>query len=60
MTWTPQQKLSASDGMGSDAFGVSVSVDGDITVVGAPLDTIVTASEAGSVYVFKRSGETWE
>jgi len=60
MTWTPQQKLSASDGLGYDRFGTSVSLDGDMTVVGAPWDTTITATEGGSAYIFKRSGETWE
>ena len=37
-TWTQTAKLVASDGVGNDAFGYSVAIDGDVIVVGAPGD----------------------
>ena len=58
-TWTEQQKLMASDRMWSDSFGVSVSVSGDTLVVGAHLDDTARGLDAGSVYVFVRSGSGW-
>jgi len=54
-TWTEEQKLLASDGAASDLFGRSVSIDGDYALIGAPIDD----SWNGSVYVFKRDGNTW-
>lgn len=52
------QKLTASDAQPSDLFGVSVSVSGDTAIVGAWLDDD-GADNAGSAYVFVRSGATW-
>jgi hypothetical protein len=56
--WTEQAKLTASDAADSDWFGYSVAVDGDTVVVGARLDNS-PLSNAGSAYVFTRSGTTW-
>jgi hypothetical protein len=50
--WTQQQKLLASDGESSDSFGYSVSLDGNIAVVGARFDND-NGYDSGSVYVFK-------
>jgi uncharacterized protein (DUF2345 family) len=54
-TWSQQAELTASDGAPGDAFGISVSVSGDIAVVGA----YTKNSSAGAAYVFVRSGTTW-
>jgi len=59
-----QQKIVASDRAGGDWFGWSVSISGDYAMVGAPYeDHDVTGgnvlSNAGSAYIFKRSGITW-
>ena len=48
------QKITASDGAESDWFGRSVSVDGNIIVVGAYRDDD-DGSSSGSVYVYTRS-----
>ncbi len=53
-----EQKLVASDGVASSAFGRSVDVDGDTAVVGAPSAGGVGA-KTGAVYVFKRTGDSW-
>src|SRR6266536_2301396 len=58
-TWTEQAHLTAPDGAAFDSFGVSVAVDGDTAVVGAYLDDTPGGSDAGSAYVFVRSGTTW-
>ena len=58
-TWTTQQKLVASDAAGGDVFGSSVSISGDTAVVGAPGDDTPLGGNAGSAYVFVRSGTTW-
>jgi hypothetical protein len=57
--WTQQQKLTASDGATDDSFGVSVAISGDTAIVGAPLDDTAAGSNAGSAYVFTRSGGVW-
>lgn len=57
-TWAQQQKLSASDGVGSDFFGSSVDVSCDTIVVGANGDDD-NGGDSGSAYVFTRSGSSW-
>jgi hypothetical protein len=58
-TWALQQQLFASDGGAGDNFGFSVSVAGDTLVVGAWMDDTAAGADAGSAYVFVRSGSTW-
>jgi MYXO-CTERM domain-containing protein len=58
-TWTQQQKLTAGDGATTDEFGNSVAIAGDTIVVGAYQDDLAGATDAGSAYVFTRSGATW-
>ena len=58
-TWTFQQKLTASDGTADDEFGNSVGIIGETIVVGAHFADLPSNSEAGSVYVFRRSGTVW-
>jgi hypothetical protein len=52
--WIEEAKLTASDGEAYDAFGYSVSINGERAVVGTPLDDDV-ATKSGSVYVFRRN-----
>jgi PAS domain-containing protein len=63
-TWTQQQKIVASDRAALDRFGFSVAISGDYAIVGAYLEDEdasggATASDAGSAYIFTRSGSTW-
>ena len=58
-SWTQQAKLIASDYQASDEFGFSVAISGDTVVVGAPFEDPNNISDAGSVYIFIRSGTTW-
>jgi uncharacterized repeat protein (TIGR01451 family) len=58
-TWILQQQLLASDGAASDLFGSAVAISGDTIVVGAPFDDTPSGVDAGSAYVFVRSGTTW-
>jgi hypothetical protein len=57
-TWTQQQKLTASDGVASDFFGISVAMEADTAVIGASGDDD-NGSSSGSAYVFTRSATTW-
>lgn len=52
-------KITASDGVEDDFFGVSVALQDDLLVVGAPGDDD-GASRSGSVYVFRRDTTGWE
>ncbi len=54
-----QQQLVASDGAAFDQFGSVVAISGDTAVVGAPYDAVSGKSHQGSVYVFTRSGNSW-
>ncbi|WP_035983201.1 FG-GAP repeat protein [Leptospira meyeri] len=72
-TWSQQAYIKAPNAEASDQFGVAVAIDGDTIVIGANLEdsnqTTITngssasgdnsASNAGAVYVYKRSGSTW-
>ncbi len=60
--WGQREKLEASDGQPSDNFGSSVGIAGDLMAIGAPdEDGALTCigSGAGAVYVFTRSGISW-
>ncbi|MCP3920396.1 MAG: hypothetical protein GY711_33125 [bacterium] len=58
-TWIEEAKLVASDADSDDFFGESVSISGDVAVVGAYQDE--DNSQSGSAYVFRRNGasQTW-
>jgi len=51
-TVTQHAKLVASDAAANDRFGISVSISGNIGVVGAYLDDILSNADQGSAYVF--------
>lgn len=53
-TWVEEQKLTASDGVEGDDFGVAVALEGNVIAVGADLD-----SNLGACYVFTYDGATW-
>ena len=59
--WTEQQKLTASDSAEWDQFGEGVALSGDGTtaVIGASGDT-EGGDDAGSAYVFARTGGIWQ
>ncbi len=52
--WGQVFKLLASDAASGDQFGISVSLDGDVAVVGAVNDDDAGTS-SGSAYVFSRN-----
>ena len=57
--WSEQTKLTASDGGSSDALGGSaLSFSGDVILASAPFKD-GAFSNAGAVYVFKRTGTAW-
>jgi len=56
--WTKMQKLLASDGTTDDEFGISVSLSGNIALIGADGDDD-NGNYSGSAYVFIHTGTTW-
>jgi hypothetical protein len=60
-TWTQQARVQASDAAASDYFGCSVALssDGNTMAVGSYLDDNAGGTNAGSAYIFTRSGTTW-
>jgi len=60
-SWGQQAKLTAADGTAADWFGSSVrlSGDGNTALVGAYGNDTPAGTDAGSAYVFVRSGSTW-
>jgi hypothetical protein len=56
--WVEEAKLTASDATAGDRFGYSVSIDGEVAVIGAYLDDDA-ASNSGSAYVFRWDGANW-
>ena len=59
-TWSQQAKIQASDAQANDEFGhsVSISSDGNTAIVSSNKED-TTATDAGSAYIFTRSGSTW-
>ncbi len=56
--WIQQAKLTANDAAAKNQFGVSVSISGEVAIVGAPLNDGV-ANATGAAYVFNRHGDSW-
>jgi hypothetical protein len=52
ITWSQQQKITASDGAAFDEFGRSVAISCETIVVGAPGDNFGPRQNQGSAYVF--------
>ncbi|AGN30308.1 FG-GAP repeat protein [Vibrio phage nt-1] len=52
-TWSQQAKLTASDGVANDQFGICVSTTGSSVIIGSLFDGL------GSAYWFTRAGTTW-
>jgi len=57
-TWSQEAKLTASDAAPGDNFGLSVSVSGNIALVGSPFHD-AGASDSGAAYAFRFDGESW-
>jgi len=57
--WIEEQKLTASDAGVMDNFGWSVSISGDVAIVGAHMNDDAGLN-SGSIYIFRFNGTTWE
>ena len=58
--WQQQAKLTAADGADTDIFGVRVALSGDTALISARRDDDdVMGIDAGSAYIFTRTGTKW-
>lgn len=57
--WELETCLTASDGDAGDLLGFSVSIDGDVVVVGARDDENDGILQSGAAYVFRYNGSDW-
>lgn len=53
--WTEEAKLTPSDGELNDCFGSSVSLQGNVAVIGA----LNHDDSTGAIYIFRRNGSVW-
>ena len=58
-SWVLQATVTAGDGAAGDFFGTAVALQGDTLVVGTGERDLDGAENAGTVYVFTRSGGVW-
>jgi hypothetical protein len=58
VTWVEEAKLVATDGAAGDEYGRAVAISGDTVIVGSFRDDD-GGENAGSAYVFVRSGTSW-
>ncbi len=59
-TWSPEQKLTASDAADFRWFGQSVAVSGTVIAVGAYGDRADDLSESGGAYFYTFNGASWD
>ena len=57
--WSLQSTIVANDAQPNDNFGSSVNIDGNDIVVGAPKKDLGAIGDAGAIYWFARSGNSW-
>jgi len=58
-TWAQEQKLVAEDHLDGDNFGASVSIDGNVAIVGAPYRTCQAGEYCGAAYLYRFDGSNW-
>jgi uncharacterized repeat protein (TIGR01451 family) len=58
-TWSQTARLTASDAAAGDEYGSAVAVSGNFLAVGARADDMNGMQDAGSAYVYERSGSSW-
>lgn len=57
-TWSQTAKILPADAGYHDYFGSALALSGDVLIAGTPGDSDIQ-NDAGSVYVFERSGGAW-
>jgi hypothetical protein len=57
--WNEQQKVTASDGLTGDLFGLALALNGRALLVGAAGNDVQPNNNQGSAYVFELSDGVW-
>lgn len=57
--WSQTQKLVPNDSAADDLFGISIALDGDLALIGAPGDATPLPVKDGSFYIYERGAGTW-
>jgi len=57
-SWVEEQKLHTSHTANFLGFGVTISINEEYAIIGAPYDDDM-GSNSGSVYIFKNNGTSW-
>ncbi len=57
-SWYGRGELTASDGADSDQFGLSVAIDGDYAICGAPGHDLTSGGD-GATYIFEKPTTGW-
>lgn len=57
--WGEVQKLVPDDGASQDLFGISIALEGDLALIGAPGDATPIPVKDGSFYAYERIGDIW-
>ncbi len=57
--WVRRGQILAPDAQVEDRFGIAVDIDGDRVAIGAFWDIVGSNVDQGSVYVFRRTGNSW-
>lgn len=57
-SWEQTAKIRAADGASEDEFGVAVSIENNLLVIGARYQD-AAAGDGGATYIYSRSGENW-
>ncbi|HEV7781588.1 MAG TPA: hypothetical protein VGO58_09990 [Chitinophagaceae bacterium] len=58
-SWVFTQEIIDPSGAVNDNFGWSVSISGNVAIVGSPLDDTPFGANAGTATVFRYNGSTW-
>jgi len=58
-SWIQEAILIASDKAAGDLFGNSVSISGNVAIVGAPGADLGGTLDAGKAYIFRHNGTSW-
>ncbi len=58
-TWTQTAEFTGSDTTSFDEFGLSVSLNGNTALIGAPGHTVNGNANQGAAYLFTQNGTTW-
>ena len=57
--WVLMQKITDATGEANDQFGTSVSIAGNIAIIGANLDNVGANADQGSVSIYQYNGSAW-